>query len=102
MCLKSVLLHVQYINGVLHLNHQVPYLKEVTMKNNNNKNKKAYQGRSYNPNRVRATAASPVFKVPYGEPKPVSCKRCEKGVLRPTQWNRLCCSSIACNYSELS
>lgn len=66
--------------------------------------KKPYQGKP-----KRSMSAAPTFKKPYSKASKLSiklefppCRVCNDGVLRPTQWNRIVCSSNTCMNSELA
>ena len=61
------------------------------------KNKKPYQSKFKN--KPRSTSVPHTFKKLYEDPP---CKKCNAGVLRPTQWNRIICSNVDCKHSELA
>lgn len=59
--------------------------------------KKPYQGKNKN----KSTSSTQTFKKPYAAPEFATCKVCRVGLMRPTQWNRVLCSSTECTNSEL-
>jgi hypothetical protein len=64
--------------------------------------KKPYQGKGKPAISSRSVAATHTFKKAYGVPELPKCRKCNDGRLRPTQWNRLLCSNMSCDYSELA